>query len=158
VIDPVADDVWMMGREELKTYEEGHFLWAEGVLGPDQRIYCAPLSGNAVLVIDPKAGTVSTIGRLGKERFKWNHGALGPDGRIYCSPAMNHSVGLLVIEPPGFGWLPSLSKFFPRAFIRVLRLLLLIRQRRPPCSAWGCLPQDLLIDKIFVYFQRSWFS
>merc|ERR1711924_452787 len=106
--------------------------------------------------------TVSVFGESvicsNARRFMWNQGVLGPDGRIYCSPAMNHEVGLLVIEPPGFKWTPVVSRFFPPSFVRVLRLLLLIRQQGAHAGSFGALPKDVFIDRIFAFFQRDWFS
>lgn len=156
VIDPGSGSVWTLGK--LEAYEGDLFLWTQGVVGPDKNVYCAPLCARAVLVIDPVQSALSTIGDYGDEGFKWNQGALGPDGRIYCSPAMNPNVGVLVVEPPDFGWTPERSCYFPRCFVRVLLVLLLIRQRGRTVGFWGALPKDVLIDRIFSCFQRHWFD
>jgi len=158
VIDPATDSVSTLGY--LPRYFDGRFLWAAGTVGPDGRIYCAPLSAQGVLVIDPAAKQLSTVGDFGEEHFKWNQGVLAPDGRIYSSPAMDRYVGVLVIEAPGFRWSPDRSPFYPKVFLRALKLLLLIRHRagRSGGSVWGAMPKDVLYERIFACFQRDWFS
>ena len=70
---------------------------------------------------------VTTLGNFSSDLdssakgFKWNEGTLGLDGRIYCAPAMHRDVGLLVVEPSGFGWTPEVSRYFPPSFVRMLR-------------------------------------
>ncbi|CAE8595500.1 unnamed protein product, partial [Polarella glacialis] len=72
-------------------------LWTRGVLGVDGRLYCAPLSAPAVLVIDPAGPSTKALGSLGNDQGKWNEGVAGLDGCIYCSPDGETSV--LKINP-----------------------------------------------------------
>ena len=69
--------------------------WWGGVLGGDGRIYGIPANADAVLVIDPAAGTTDTtsLAGLGSGGEKWLGGVLGDDdGRIFGIPQNTDAV------------------------------------------------------------------
>ena len=59
--------------------------WLGGVLAPNGRIYCVPLSSTQILEIDPETQTTQLFGSLAGVQ-KWSGGVLAPNGRIYCVP------------------------------------------------------------------------
>ena len=64
---------------------EGTAKWGGGVLAPNGKIYCVPLSSTQVLCIDPADNTTTLFGSFtGTE--KWYGGVLAPNGKIYCVP------------------------------------------------------------------------
>eukprot|EP01043_Picozoa_sp_COSAG02_P045503 COSAG02_NODE_4165_length_5680_cov_13.045164_2_plen_1511_part_00 len=76
--------------------------WAHGwwgcANGVDGRIYGMPHLADAVLIIDPVAGTTDTtsMAGLGSGGHKWWDGALAPNGKIYGFP--RHSTSILIVD------------------------------------------------------------
>lgn len=67
-----------------------------GVIAPNGKIYCSPLTGTNIQVIDAINRTTYTFGSFGGG-FKWGAPILAPNGKIYCPPFADNRV--LVIDP-----------------------------------------------------------
>lgn len=74
--------------------------WRGGALAPNGKIYCAPYSVNAVLVIDPSTDTISfdISGFAGS----YTGAILAPNGKIYCAPTNGSNI--LVLNPENNTW------------------------------------------------------
>ena len=88
---------------DFNEFAEG---WRGAVIAPNGRIYCAPSTGDVVLIIDPKDKTAGDHGTAHVEDYglnlaggRWQGIALGADGRLYCAPWSGNFV--LVIDPDG---------------------------------------------------------
>lgn len=81
--------------------------WQNGFCGPDNIIYCVPLTGNGVLRIDIEKQDVDQIFPESGPMYglsKWQSGAMGDDGCYYATPFQHGRV--LRISPKGFIFQP----------------------------------------------------
>jgi hypothetical protein len=74
----------------------GGLNYASGALGADGCVYAIPLNAKAVLKIDPRSDSVTSIDLCALDRFegsyKWQGGVLADDGNIYCSPHLHNRI------------------------------------------------------------------
>lgn len=100
------------GTGESKTAPDGSPISGSALQGPralafasDGKCYLALREGNALLLLDPKANTLTRIAGTGKQGFSGNGGpalaatlsgpkgiSLGPDGNVYFADTESHSI------------------------------------------------------------------
>lgn len=106
------------GTGEKKTAPDGSRIGTASLHGPramafaaDGKCYLALREGNALLLLDPAAGTLKRVAGTGKSGFSGNGGpalqatlagpkgvSLGPDGNVYLADTESHSIRYLDVK------------------------------------------------------------
>lgn len=73
-----------------------NYNYGGGVLAPNGRIYCMPLSATNVGIINTYNDTIDTTSISGLTgNFKYLGGVLAPNGKIYCIPLNATNIGII---------------------------------------------------------------
>ena len=126
IIDPVANTFTngpaLSSATNAAGSGVGNDAYWGGCLGPDGNIYCAPVTANNILVINPTTNTVSYLS-TGFTSPLYRGIIMAPNGKLYMKSAGNGPVGtrsVATISFTGLNQLPSsnwcLSAYANRSF------------------------------------------
>ncbi len=107
-INPFTGEVITFGH-----VPDDHNKWKGAILAPNGMIYCVPCNAECVLVIDPYALQLSTIGHgvVPKGRFKWQGAFIGKDNNVYILPETANGVLKIIPETNEVILMDAVSSF-----------------------------------------------
>ena len=84
--DARTDTITTFGIDNLIVSSTTQY-WTTPILAPNGKMYCVPMDGRDILVIDPDRNSfylLKNIAPSGADKYR--SGCLGPDGKIYFTP------------------------------------------------------------------------